>query len=258
MLELKGIDKEYSSGLFIKRSKLVLKNITLKLERGDFLGIIGESGSGKTTLARIAARLVDPTRGSVEIDGEDITRYSSKAMQAIRRKIQIVFQQPEGALNPEYTIAESLREAVKISGTPAVSIKETILKMCGIVHVNPSLLERYPSQVSGGEIQRAALARVLVQKPEYLFLDEPTSMLDLSVQAFLLRLIQRIAEEHTMGIALITHDMDIIQCLCNKVVIIEEGAIADYGETKNVLSEKSLIGSAYIKEWQLQKCGLLL
>lgn len=137
MLELINIDKEYNSGLLLKKKRVVLKNINMELMRGGFLGITGESGSGKTTMARIALRLVNPTRGSVIMDNLDITRFSAREMRPLRKKIQIVFQHPEGALNPEYRIIDSLKEAIRIADQPWRSMKDALYDTCAMVNIPP-------------------------------------------------------------------------------------------------------------------------
>jgi peptide/nickel transport system ATP-binding protein len=253
LLELINIDKKYNSGLLIKKKRVVLKNINMELGRGGFLGITGESGSGKTTMARIALRLVNPTRGSVIMDNLDITRFSAREMRPLRKKIQIVFQHPEGALNPEYRIIDSLKEAIRIADQPWRSMKDALYDTCAMVNIPPDLLDRYPSQVSGGEIQRVALARALVFKPDYLFLDEPTSMLDLSAQAFILTLIKKISVKNNMGVALITHDLDIIRSLCREIMIIENGERVAYGLIDDVFNGESEQAAKLVRNWELQK-----
>lgn len=252
MLELKGIWKEYRTGLFMKR-KTVLKDIGMELQRGRFLGITGESGSGKTTLARIALRLVNPTQGAIILDNLDITNLSAKEMRPLRKKIQIVFQHPEGALNPEYRIVDSITEAIRIAGTPRCACKDTLEDVCAMVNINRNLLDRYPSQVSGGEIQRVALARALVFNPDYLFLDEPTSMLDISTQASILNLVKKISIRNYMAVALITHDLDIIRALCHDIMIVENGERVAYGPTGDVLNSSNETVVRLMKNWELQK-----
>jgi len=254
MLELNGISKEYRSGLMKRSCLRVLDDISLKIEKGRIIGLTGESGSGKTTIARIALRLTDPSSGSIVLDGKDITRVPMKKMRPLRRHMQIVFQHPEGALDPEFRLRESIIEALLRSGVPRTAIKERTEEACAEVKLPLELLDRYPSQVSGGEIQRAALARVLSFHPDYLFLDEPTSMLDVSVQAFILNLIKDKVRQDGMGVVLITHDVDIIRCMCSEVTVLSKGKNADSGPVEKILATG---GKQYtqelVKTWDAQK-----
>ena len=258
MLELKGICKEYHRGLVRRSARRVLDDVTLNVQNGKVIGLTGESGSGKTTVARVALRLTDPTAGTVVLDGEDITNYSMKRMRPLRRRMQIVFQHPEGALDPEFRIRESIQEALIRSGNPRNIIKDRVSEVCAEVKLPTELLDRYPSQVSGGEIQRAALARVLSFGPDYLFLDEPTSMLDVSVQAFILDLIRGRTKRDGMGVVLITHDIEIIRCMCSEVMVLSKGKMVDSGPVETVLSED---GRRYSRElvniWDAQRGSLM-
>lgn len=231
-----------------------MEDVSLKVEKGRIIGLTGESGSGKTTIARIALRLTDPSSGTISLDGADITNLSMKKMRPLRRHMQIVFQHPEGALDPEFKLRESIQEALLRAGVPRIRLKDDLEEACAEVNLPLDLLDRFPSQVSGGEIQRAALARVFSFRPDYLFLDEPTSMLDVSVQAFILNLIKGRVEKNEMGVVLITHDLDIIRCMCSQVMVLSRGKIVDYGPAESVLSTG---GKPYTKDtvkiWDAQK-----
>jgi peptide/nickel transport system ATP-binding protein len=234
-----------------------LDDVSLNVEKGRVIGLTGESGSGKTTMARIALRLTNPSSGSILLDGMEITHMSMKKLRPLRRHIQIVFQHPEGALDPEFRLRESIQEALLRSGVTRALLKERMEEACAEVDMPLELLDRYPSQVSGGEIQRAALARVLSFQPDYLFLDEPTSMLDVSVQAFILNLIKNRAIRDGMGVVLITHDIDIIRCMCSDVTVLSRGKIVDRGPAESILTAG---GHSYTRElirtWDAQKSML--
>ena len=253
MLELIDVSKTYSGGFLSRQSRIVLKDINVQVKRGRFLGITGESGSGKTTIARIALRLINPTSGTILLDGTDITNLSMKKMISHRDKVQIVFQHPEGALDPTYTISESICEALLKSGTPRSKLNDAVTEACARVNIPVDLLDRHPGQVSGGEIQRAALARVLSFEPDYLFLDEPTSMLDVSVQAYILNLIRREAEKLDMGVVLITHDLDIIRSMCNDTIVISEGFVKAEGATDTILNPETSPVTTLVRSWEAQK-----
>jgi peptide/nickel transport system ATP-binding protein len=253
MLELQGVNKVYSSGLLRKQHLQVLEGISLRIERGRFLGLVGESGSGKTTLARVALRLIDATSGNIFLDGMDITSLKKREMRPLRKRIQIVFQHPETALDPQFKLRESIQEALLQTGTPRARLRERMVEACAQVSLPEELLDRYPSQVSGGEIQRAALLRVLAFQPDYLFLDEPTSMLDVSVQAYILNLLQKIADEREMGVVLISHDLDVIKAMCSEVGVLYKGKLVEKGDTAKVLGRpEHEITKGLLAAWNAQ------
>ena len=232
---MKNISMSFSHGVINRSSKPVLDDVSVSVDRGETLGLMGDSGSGKTTLAKIAVRLINPDAGNVVIDGEDITRYDFKRMSSYRSRLQLVFQNPEGALNPEMTLGDSLREAVFKSKMRSMGITNAVDSLCAELGIKKGLLSRYPSQVSGGEIQRIALSRVLAMRPDYLFLDEPTSMLDASVQAFIFSVLRDHQKQFGTGMVLITHDLDIIRHMCDRVAVIDKGRLVGYGPTSEVL-----------------------
>lgn len=239
MLELEGVTKVFSNGLLRRQRRKVLDSVDLSIEKGAFIGLVGESGSGKTTLARVALRLTEPSSGSILLDGRDITTLKKGRLQPLRRSVQIVFQHPETALDPRFKLRESLQEALVKAGTPRSRLSERICESCAAMNLPVELLDRFPTQVSGGEIQRVALTRVLAFEPDYLFLDEPTSMLDVSVQAYILGLIGGIARKRDMGIVLISHDLDVVRATCKEVVVLDGGRLIERGRVGEVLGHPS-------------------
>ncbi len=249
MLELQHINISFRKGLIGRGSKPVLEDVSLNISKGELVSIIGFSGSGKTTLARIAVRSINPDRGKIILDGQDISKLGFKDMSKYRSRLQMVFQHPEGALNPEMTLGDSLREAVRKAGYSGKAFEEKLDSICLELEIKKELLNRYPMQVSGGEIQRVALARALTFDPDYIFMDEPTSMLDASVQAQILKVIISRKERMGMGIVLVTHDLDIVRSVSDRVIAIDKGRIVAEGTAEEVFSSQIPYIKDYVDSW---------
>ena len=254
MLELQHINISFRKGLIGRGSKPVLEDVSLNISKGELVSIIGFSGSGKTTLARIAVRSINPDSGKIILDGEDISKLSFKDMSRYRSRLQMVFQHPEGALNPEMTLGDSLREAVRKAGYSGKDFEDKLDSLCSELDIKKELLNRYPMQVSGGEIQRIALARALAFDPDYIFMDEPTSMLDASVQAQILKVI--LSRKECMGIVLVTHDLDIVRGISDRVIAIDRGRIVAEGKAEEVFSSQIPYIKDYVSSWtELESIG---
>ncbi len=254
MLELQHINISFRKGLIGRGSKPVLDDVSLNISKGELVSIIGFSGSGKTTMARIAVRSINPDKGKIILDGEDISKLGFKDMSKYRSRLQMVFQHPEGALNSEMTLGDSLREAVRKAGYSGKDFEEKLDSMCSELDIKKELLNRYPMQVSGGEIQRIALARALAFDPDYIFMDEPTSMLDASVQAQILKVI--LSRKEHMGIVLVTHDLDIVRSISDRVIAIDRGRIVAEGKAEEVLSSQIPYIKDYVSSWtELEAIG---
>jgi peptide/nickel transport system ATP-binding protein len=208
--------------------------ITIKIERGSITGLVGEKGCGKSTIARMVVKLLKPTSGRIILEGEDITTLPERRFRNYRKLIQIIFQHPEGALDPADTLEQSIYESFIRLKIPRHQWEERLTTLCEEVSLPLSILDRRPCQVSGGEIQRTAIARVLAFSPRYLILDEPTSMLDLSVQAQILALISSKARSAGMGVLLISHDMDVVRAVCDHVIVMRSGRIMESGSVEQI------------------------
>lgn len=222
MLKAENISKSFidrSSG----KSFRLLQDVSLEIAPGEAVALMGGSGSGKSTLARLLLRLLPCDAGKIYFRGTDITKLSGKELAGFRRSVQFISQRPESFLDPRKTLSYSLREALEVFSLPYV--EEQALEMLDLVKLNAKLLERYPHQVSGGEIQRICLVRALLLEPELLILDEPTSMLDISVQAQILHLLKDIRAQKQIAYLFISHDRLISEWLCDRVVRIEQGKI---------------------------------
>jgi ABC-type glutathione transport system ATPase component len=234
MLELVNISKIYRTGILGRAARPAVLDVSFSLSRGEAVGLTGESGCGKSTLARIALKLIRPTSGRIYFDGVDVTGLPEQAFRPYRKRLQILFQHPESALDPYYTLRASLSEAFQKAGIPREEQAFRLEQISEMVSLPAGILDRYPEQVSGGEIQRAALARVLSLKPEYLIMDEPTSMLDVSTQAQIMETIRNTRERDRLGILLISHDLDLIRATCDRTLVMVEGRIVESGSTDRI------------------------
>ena len=222
MLKAENISKSFidrSSG----KSFRLLQDVSLEIAPGEAVALMGGSGSGKSTLARLLLRLLPCDAGKIYFRGTEITELSGKELAGFRRSVQFISQRPESFLDPRKTLSYSLREALEVFSLPYA--EEQALEMLDLVKLNAKLLERYPHQVSGGEIQRICLVRALLLEPELLILDEPTSMLDISVQAQILHLLKDIRTQKQIAYLFVSHDRLISEWLCDRVVRIEQGLI---------------------------------
>lgn len=218
--------------------------VSFVLKRGESLGLVGESGCGKSTTSSIVTRLLDPTSGDVIFEGDNITTHSANrfARRPERRKIQMVFQDPTESLNPRYTarhtIAEPLRRLKGMGAGPQMEAK--IEELADLVGLPRALLSRFPHQLSGGQKARVGIARAIAVDPLLLVLDEPTSALDVSVQAVVLQLLDRLKRELGMSYIFVSHDLNVVRLLCERVIVMNRGRIVETGATDEVLSRPSM------------------
>ncbi|HNV93630.1 MAG: Trehalose/maltose import ATP-binding protein MalK [Candidatus Methanofastidiosum methylothiophilum] len=234
------VSKSYSYGLFSKRYDKILSDISLEITKGKTVGLIGPSGVGKTTLAKIIMGLEKPTSGKILIEGTDIWHISSEDRNISLKKIKMVFQDSQGSLNPKKTIKQSLYETANLMGLDVFKGESLILELLDRVGLSSDIFCRYPHQISGGQNQRVALARILLVKPEYVILDEPTSALDIAVQAQILELLNNLQKENNFGYLLISHNIPLIEFMSDKVVVLDKGSIIFQGDTKEFTKFNSL------------------
>lgn len=234
LLDVQHISKSFTTGYIRKVKKEVLKDISFTLSKGETLGIAGTSGAGKTTLIRILMQLLAPDGGVVLYHGLDLGDLSGKEMLAVRRTMQMIFQNPAAALHPRMMIRESIEEPSRLYGQMD-RFEERMQEMLSRLQLRRELLSRYPAELSGGELQRVALARLLLISPEVLILDEPTSMLDVSVQAEILTLLQELQEEQKIAYLFISHDLDVLAAMARRVGILSAGRLVEIGAAEDVL-----------------------
>ena len=222
MLEAVEVSKKYwdrSSG----RQYDVLQSCSLQIAAGEAVGMMGPSGCGKSTLARVLLRLLPTDSGRIIFQTQDVTQLSQKQLTPFRQQVQVISQRPESFFDPLLKLGASLREPLQIFDLPDSS--EIIEAALATVKLSPALLDRYPHQGSGGEVQRLSSARALLLNPKLLLLDEPTSMLDISVQAQILQLFKNIRRQEQMAFLFISHDKAVINYMCDRQLYMQEGRI---------------------------------
>lgn len=222
-LEIHNIAKFFESGILSKKSKVVLKNISFEVREGTTFGIVGDSGIGKTTLGKVIAAIEKPSSGDILFHGVALARMKKGDFALFRRKVQMMFQDPESSLNPKKTIHKSLDEILNLIRMPKRDRATAIMDVLRTVGLSTEVLARFPRQISGGQNQRIALARILLLEPEIIILDEPTSSLDISVQAQILNLLKDLQSQKGLTYIFISHDRDVIEFMCHDVGIIERG-----------------------------------
>jgi len=209
-------------------------DVNLEIRRGQTLGIVGESGSGKSTVARCVVRLIDPTAGEVRVHGEDIASVPASRLQPLRKRVQIVFQDPYRSLNPRRTIADAIIEGPMNFGMPREQAMQRARELLELVRMDASALDRYPHQFSGGQRQRLCIARALAMEPELLIADEAVSALDVSVQAQVLKLLEEIRERLNLAMLFITHDLRVASQVCDYLAVMSKGKVVEYGPANEV------------------------
>jgi ABC-type glutathione transport system ATPase component len=228
LFEATNLTKQYGPNL-------VVNNISLTIQRGETLGLVGESGSGKSTVARMLLRLVEPTSGHITFDGLDLLATKKRDLRRLRRRIQMVFQDPYAALNPRMSIRQIVAEPFAIQGGFSRAVVRARLdELMHDVGLAPDALARYPHQFSGGQRQRINIARAIALKPEFLALDEPVSALDVSVGAQVINLLKDLQRTHGLTFLFISHSMPLVRYLSDRVAVMERGRLVEIGETLQV------------------------
>ncbi|WNJ97754.1 dipeptide ABC transporter ATP-binding protein [Vibrio ruber] len=232
LLEVKGLEKHFYAGKSLfKRARSVCKavdNVSFKIHQGKTLGLVGESGCGKSTLGRCILRLIEPSAGEITISGQDITRMDARTLKAMRKEMQMIFQDPFASLSPRMTIHDILREPLDIHKIGTIAQREEkIAEVMHTVGLRPQALNRYPHEFSGGQRQRVGIARALVLEPKLIIADEPVSALDVSVQAQVLNLIAELQESRGISFLFIAHDLAVVQHTCDEVGVMYLGKIVE-------------------------------
>ncbi len=234
------LEAEHLTKVFTQRGKESFKavdNVSFSLQEGETLGIVGESGSGKSTLAKMITRLTDITDGILKFQGKDITRLKQRQMKDIYGNIQMVFQNPVGSFDPRRTLGDGIGESLRNRGMKkedvAKRVKE-LLEQCGL---DAQFAGRYPYEVSGGQCQRAAIARALAVEPKILICDEATSALDVTIQQQIMKLLQELKEKHGLSFIFICHNLALVQMFCDKVLVLYDGKVVESGRPDDIINE---------------------
>jgi peptide/nickel transport system ATP-binding protein len=240
LLQVQGLAKQYRlprASLFGPAPRLpVLHDVGFTLARGRSLGIVGESGSGKSTLARLVMALEAPSAGRVLFEGQDLHALPAAALRRARRGFQMVFQDPYGSLDPRRRVGQTVGEPLALLGdVPRAAQRERTVEVMEAVGLRAADLERYPHEFSGGQRQRIAIARALVTRPALIVADEPVSALDVSVQAQVLNLMQDLQDRWGVTYLFISHDLAVVDLVCDEVLVLQHGRVVEHGPAVEVL-----------------------
>lgn len=234
LLEAQDLTKSFVSGTRLFRAAppvQAVAGVSFTIAPGETLGLVGESGSGKSTIGRLITRLLDPTSGSIRLQGRDITQLDAKAMRPLRRTIQTVFQDPFSSLNPRMTAGRLVGEPLRIHDmAKGASLRERVAALFDSVGLHPEQMARYPHEFSGGQRQRLAIARALSVEPRLIVADEPVSALDVSIQASVVNLLVDLQERHGLAYLFISHDMAVVEHISHRVAVLYLGKIVEMAD----------------------------
>ena len=237
ILRLEGVCRDFTSGVFRTRTVRAVDHVSFALERGRTFGLVGNSGCGKTTLSRMITRLLRPTAGRILFEGADISGLPGGRARAYHRRVQRIFQNPEASLDPTMRVRDSLLEALTIHqiGSGREERMEKVRSALAQVGLPEYLLSRYPHQISGGEGQRLVICRALLLEPEVLLLDEPTSMLDVSVQASVMNLLKELQQRLGLTYLYITHDIELLGWISHTIGVMQKGRLVEVGPREQIM-----------------------
>jgi peptide/nickel transport system ATP-binding protein len=266
LVTVDGLAKDYviKTGLFSRKTVHAVKDASFSLHRGETLGVVGESGSGKSTLGLMLAQLLQVTRGEVTLAGHSLKGQSTAQIRAMRKKVQIIFQNPYASLNPRFTVGRILEEPLKIHGLgdDETGRQKLALEWLERVGLGADALHKYPHEFSGGQRQRIAIARSLILQPEIVVCDESVSALDVSVQATILNLLKDLQKEFSLAYLFISHDLDVVRFMSDQMIVMKQGDIVERGAAADIYTNpqhpytQELLGSIP-KGWTAERAAAL-
>jgi peptide/nickel transport system ATP-binding protein len=239
LLEVRDLRKHFPvrGGLLRRAEGAVhaVDGVSFDLAAGETLGIVGESGCGKTTLGRLVLRLIEPTAGTIRFAGDDLLALDGEALRRKRREIQLIFQDPFGALNPRMRVGAIVGEGLEVHGLArGAALRARVLRLLERVGLRPDAYDRYPHEFSGGQRQRIGIARALAVEPRLIVADEPVSALDVSIQAQIINLLQDLQEEHGLAYLFIAHDLRVVEHISHRVAIMYLGRIVELADSRTL------------------------
>jgi peptide/nickel transport system ATP-binding protein len=243
LLEIRDLEVEYHGRG--GKTFLATDKVSLSVNRGETVGLVGESGSGKSSIAKAVLNMAPVRAGSIRLAGQDITNFGTKARRELGKKLQIVFQDPTSSLNPYLTVGSSLAEPLAVHGIRDEEARQRVAHSLKRVGLSPDAALRYPAQFSGGQRQRIAIARALMLDPQVVICDEAVSALDLSVQAQILNLLVELQQKLGLSYLFISHDIDVVRYISDRVVVLYQGQVMETGPTATVTTSP---GHPYTKE----------
>jgi peptide/nickel transport system ATP-binding protein len=254
LLQLRGVCKSFSRG---RRPVTALDEVSLDLQRGETLALVGPSGSGKSTLARIVMRLVEPDRGEIRFEGVDLLGTQGEALRKLRPRFQMVFQDPISAFNPRATVASVLDDPLRIHGLATASERPRgVAALLERVGLDPGLAARRIHEVSGGQRQRVAIARAIATKPALLVLDEAVSALDVTVRAGVLALLGELRRDENLSYLFISHDLGLVSSFADRIAIMDTGRIVETGSAAAAIADpQSATGKALVAAMPRLRAG---
>lgn len=236
MLEVRKVSKSYTAGFWRNRKTYAVQDISFEIRDGEIFGLIGQSGSGKTTISRIIMGFLKPDQGSILYQGRELTHLRKQQWREIRREVQMIFQHPQMTFHPRFTVYNCCAEPIRRFHLAKDREEERamVLAMLDSVGVPADQLQKFPHELSGGQAQRISIARTLQLNPRLLICDEPTSMLDVSVQAQIISLIREHQQKSGISILYISHNLDVVRAVCQRAAVMREGKIVEMGSVDEI------------------------